>query len=75
MTDQHNETVTKIMVNGTEVETTCTFLEELIESYGLNKEHVVAEVDGDIVRRHDWADVRIERGTKIELVHFVGGGC
>ncbi len=35
---------------------------------------VVAEIDGRIIKRQDFADTRLEPGQKIELVRFVGGG-
>ncbi len=64
----------QMIVNGTPVETEHTNLEQLIEHYDLNKEHVVAEVDGVIVERDRWKEYELSPGAKVELVHFVGGG-
>ncbi len=64
----------KIIVNGQEKEVSINTLESLIEHYNLNKAHVVAEVDGIIIERENWQDYRLLPGSKVELVHFVGGG-
>ncbi|EGL81693.1 thiamine biosynthesis protein ThiS [Caldalkalibacillus thermarum TA2.A1] len=63
-----------LIVNGKETQVECETLEELIEHYQLNKQHVVAEVDGHIVDRSMWGQYQLEPGSKVELVHFVGGG-
>ena len=47
---------------------------DLIASFGLDATMVVAEVNGDIVRRDDFASHTLAGGDKIELVRFVGGG-
>lgn len=46
----------------------------LLESLGLNGRLVVVELNRQIVRRNELADVRLEDGDRVELVHFVGGG-
>jgi sulfur carrier protein len=63
-----------IMVNGKEIETDLTTMDQLIHHYGLKEEHVVAEVNGEIVDRVEWKKYELKPGLKIELVHFVGGG-
>lgn len=64
----------QIIVNGEQQKITCTTLAELMEHYKLNPNHVAAEVDGVIIERSGWSNYELEPGTKIELVHFVGGG-
>jgi thiamine biosynthesis protein ThiS len=35
---------------------------------------VVAEIDGSIIERKDFANTLLEQGAAIELIRFVGGG-
>ena len=46
----------------------------LVESLGINPQMVVAEVNGEIVKRDNFAAHPLASGDKIELVRFVGGG-
>ncbi len=64
----------QVILNGKKTEVNSLYLAELIESYKLNFDHVVAEVDGEIIDRSLWKDYSLKPGMKIELVHFVGGG-
>lgn len=63
-----------LFVNGTKVTLDCQSLAELVDHYKLNREHVVAEVDGEIVDRSEWEKFILKDGARVELVHFVGGG-
>ena len=45
-----------------------------IESLGLHPGLVVVEHNREILDRERYADVPIEEGDVLELVHFVGGG-
>ncbi len=47
---------------------------ELLEKMNLKQATVVAEIDGTIINRDDFADTQIKPGQAIELVRFVGGG-
>jgi len=49
-------------------------LADLIVQLGLTGEPMVAEVDGVIVPREDWAAWLLQDGARVELVRFVGGG-
>ena len=49
-------------------------LADLLGQLGLDAATVVAEVDGQIVQRTDFALTPLRRGQSIELVRFVGGG-
>jgi sulfur carrier protein len=64
----------KIEVNGKEIEIDISTLDQLVQHYNLKEEHVVAEVDGEIIERAGWKKYELKPGIKIELVHFVGGG-
>lgn len=63
-----------ITVNGQVKELEVTTLMQLVEHYGLKKEHVIAEVNGQIIDRSKWDVYPLEEGSNVELVHFVGGG-
>lgn len=49
-------------------------LSALIASLGLDPGMVVAEVNGEIVKRSDFSVRALSDGDKVELVRFVGGG-
>ncbi len=64
-----------IVVNGEEKEITEELnLEELLNRLELPKERIAIEVNKDVVRKKDWADIKINDADKIEIIHFVGGG-
>ncbi len=47
---------------------------ELLERLEIDRATVVAEIDGQIVQRKDFAATSVGPGQVIELVRFVGGG-
>jgi sulfur carrier protein len=49
-------------------------LEELILELELNPDTVVAECDGLIARREEYATSILKDGMVVELIRFVGGG-
>ena len=49
-------------------------LMELLAHMKINHATVVAEIDGKIVNRSDFADTPLSDGQSVELVRFVGGG-
>lgn len=49
-------------------------LTELLEHLGINRATVVAEIDGKIVERRNFAQTPLSDGQTVELVRFVGGG-
>ena len=46
----------------------------LLDCMGVNAATVVAEVDGEIVRREDFGEVELRAGQTVELVKLMGGG-
>lgn len=64
----------KIRLNGEWKESETLTLTELIHSYDLQKEHVVMEVDGEIIDREKWDAFQLRENMHIEMVQFVGGG-
>jgi len=49
-------------------------LEGLILELELNPDAVVAECDGRIARREEYAATSLKDGMVVELIRFVGGG-
>ena len=65
----------KIIVNGQPKELLSSInLQNLIKESCKNGQHVIAEVNGDIVKHQAWAAHSIKDGDQIELVSIVGGG-
>ena len=50
-------------------------LEQVIGELGLKGDRVAVEVNGEIVPRAGWAEAVVKEGDRLEVVHFVGGGC
>jgi sulfur carrier protein len=50
-------------------------LEQLIGELGLKGDRVAVEVNGEIVPRANWVQTALAEGDRLEVVHFVGGGC
>ncbi len=49
-------------------------LEELLKMLAVDAATVVAELDGQIIERKDFAGAKLRKGQNIELVRFVPGG-
>ena len=49
-------------------------LSDLLNALNLNKATVVAEINGRIIKRDNFADTALTSGQAIELVRLVGGG-
>jgi thiamine biosynthesis protein ThiS len=49
-------------------------LSALLADLKIDEATVVAEVDGRIIERRDFAATPLNDGAKIELIRFVGGG-
>lgn len=50
-------------------------LHRFLEERGLKADRIAVERNGTIVPRSEWTGVRLEAGDRLEVVHFVGGGC
>jgi len=50
-------------------------LDELIATLGLKGDRVAVEHNGAIVPRASWTETVLSAGDRLEVVHFVGGGC
>lgn len=65
----------KIKLNGREKELADRqSLKDVIGQFGRNPEHLIAEINGDIVRPSQWDTIVIQEGDVIEILNFVGGG-
>ena len=49
-------------------------LDELLKILAVDAATVVAELDGQIIERKDFAAAKLHKGQTIELVRFVPGG-
>lgn len=46
----------------------------LLDEYGINPDHVVVEINRNIIKREEYERYRIGEGDRIEIIRFVGGG-
>lgn len=47
----------------------------LVKWLGLPEDRVAVERNLEIVYRADWDKTPVNAGDRLEVVHFVGGGC
>ena len=47
---------------------------ELLAYLEIAPDRVAVELNGAIVRKHDWPTTPVESGANLEIVQFVGGG-
>jgi len=52
-----------------------TSLQDLTRTLELKAERLAIELNGEVVRRADWQHRLLNEHDKVEIVHFVGGGC
>ena len=52
-----------------------TTLSELVDVLSLKAEQVAIELNQQVVRRAQWDATLLQPDDKVEIVHFVGGGC
>ncbi len=66
----------KLVINGQErvIENAQT-LADVVSHFGLSERIIVIEHNLNIVARELYAETAVQEGDKIEIVHFVGGGC
>ncbi|HEX3940788.1 MAG TPA: sulfur carrier protein ThiS [Acidobacteriaceae bacterium] len=51
------------------------FLHHLIDALELKGDRIAVEHNGVILPRGEWDQRKLANGDKVEIVHFVGGGC
>ncbi len=64
----------KITINGKQVETTDTTLDQLIEHRGFDPDALIVELNLKIIPRKNWPETQLSKGDTLELLNFVGGG-
>lgn len=65
----------KIILNGQEREISeSSTLKNTIEQFCRDRKHVIAELNGQIVKSQTWDTQTLKNGDALELVNFVGGG-
>ena len=66
----------RIQINGEdrEVEENIS-LPQLIAVLSLKAEQIAIELNHNVVRRAQWENTLLKVGDRVEIVHFVGGGC
>lgn len=47
---------------------------ELLENLKVNENRVVIEVNGNIISKEDYRNVKLNENDTIEVISFVGGG-
>jgi sulfur carrier protein len=47
----------------------------LVEALEMKSDRVAVELNRDIVPRDRWPETLLKDGDRLEIVHFVGGGC
>jgi sulfur carrier protein len=64
----------QIKLNGKTLTSTSHTLMELVEEQGFHPEHLIAEVNLEIIKQKEWKSFPIKDGDTIELLSFVEGG-
>ena len=71
----NNLNVAKIQLNGSPYEINIeTNLNQLLNKLKIKKTKVANEVNGAIVEKNKYPKVILNKGDKVEIVHFIGGG-
>ena len=66
----------RIQVNGESREVLDnSSLQDLIAVLNLKAERLAMELNDKVIRRVDWEGTVLCPNDKVEIVHFVGGGC
>ena len=50
-------------------------LAAVVEALTLKSDRIAVELNGEIARRDSWSAAEVRSGDRLEVVHFVGGGC
>lgn len=65
----------KIFLNGEEkVLLRRMSLAELIDELELDQKKIAIEKDLEIVNQNQFSEIMLDEGSRIEIVHFIGGG-
>jgi sulfur carrier protein len=64
----------QIILNGQSKEITVPNVQTLVTELGMENVAIVAEHNGVILRKEDWAKTKLTENDKLELIKFCGGG-
>ena len=71
----NNLNVAKIQLNGDSYKINDgTNLSELLNKLKIQKNKVAIEVNGEIVEKNKYPNLILNKGDKVEIVKFIGGG-
>ena len=71
----NNLNVAKIQLNGIPYEINDgTNLNELLNKLKIQKNKVAIEVNGEIIEKNKYLNLILNKGDKVEIVQFIGGG-
>ena len=71
----NNLNVAKIQLNGSCYEINDeTNLNQLLNKLKIQKNKVAIEVNGAIIAKNKYPEIILNKGDKVEIVHFIGGG-
>lgn len=71
----NNLNVAKIQLNGDPYEiNNGTNLNELLNKLKIQKNKIAIEVNGEIVEKNKYPNLILNKGDKVEIVKFIGGG-
>ena len=66
----------QIQINGEREEVSDGLpLSELITRLKLRADQIAVELNSEVLRRSAWESTKLKSGDRVEIVHFVGGGC
>lgn len=64
----------KLVVNGEEIETSGTFLADLVVQMGARPDRVAIMVNGEVIAAAQRDAVALKEGDRIEILTFAAGG-
>jgi thiamine biosynthesis protein ThiS len=64
-----------LTINGESRSLAAETLSALVEELGMKSDRVAVELNLQIIPRDQWPQTRLNGGDRLEIVHFVGGGC
>jgi len=71
----NNLNVATIQLNGDPYEINArTNLDKLLNKLKIQKNKVAIEVNGEIVEKDKYQNLILNKGDKVEIVNFIGGG-
>ena len=66
----------KLTINGQDRQfDSALTISSLLTHLGMKPDRVAVELNRELVPRDSWPSTQLSDGDKLEIVHFVGGGC